>query len=44
VLLQQGEIHLAIYALALCLDAAALHCRKQRCPTMTRWPSRSLAS
>jgi hypothetical protein len=32
VLLQQGEIHLAIFALALCLNADAPHCHTQMCP------------
>ena len=32
VLLQQGEMHLTVYALALCVYAAAPHCHKQRCP------------
>jgi hypothetical protein len=34
VLLQQDEIHLAIIALALCLDAAVSQCQKQRCPAI----------
>jgi hypothetical protein len=34
VLLQQGEMHPAIYALALCLNAAPPDCHKPRCDAM----------
>ena len=34
VLMQQGEIHISSYGIALCLYAATPHCHKQRRPSV----------